>query len=181
MNGNAETSGYSMRLINLALETLAIVVCLGPNHFYAQSQAIDVSKSSLKIRVFKSGAFSAFAHDHEIQAPISEGKIDSSASPSVRLRVDSRKMGVLDPEISVDKRAEIQHTMEGNAVLDVEHFPEISYRSTAITKTGDAHWDRAWESKPARKESTRCCGGFFRGGTLSRFSLFQTERVRHNP
>jgi hypothetical protein len=83
---------------------LAIVVCLGPNNLYAQTQAIDVSKSSLKIRVFKSGAFSAFAHDHEIQAPINEGKIDSSASPSVQLRVDSRKMRVLDPEISVDKR-----------------------------------------------------------------------------
>src|ERR1700691_1224276 len=27
-----------------------------------------------RIRVFKSGAFSAFAHDHEIQAPIDEGK-----------------------------------------------------------------------------------------------------------
>jgi polyisoprenoid-binding protein YceI len=50
-------------------------------------------------------------------------------------------MRVPDPEISVDKRAEIQHRMEGNAVLDVEHFPEISYRSTAITKTGDAHWE----------------------------------------
>jgi hypothetical protein len=31
--------------------------------------------------------------------------------------------------------------MEGSAVLDVEQFPEISYRSTAITKTGDAHWE----------------------------------------
>jgi polyisoprenoid-binding protein YceI len=80
-------------------------------------------------------------HDHEIQAPIEEGKIDSSASPSVQLRADSRKMRVLAPEISVDKRAEIQHTMKGNAVLDVEHFPEISCRSTAITKTGDAHWE----------------------------------------
>ena len=130
-----------MRRAKLALGILAIVVRLGPNNLHAQPQAIDVNKSSLKIRVFKSGAFSAFAHDHEIQAPIGEGKIDSSASPSVQLRVDSRKMRVLDPEIPVDKRAEIQHTMEGNAVLDVEHFPEISYRSTAITKTGDAHWE----------------------------------------
>jgi polyisoprenoid-binding protein YceI len=31
--------------------------------------------------------------------------------------------------------------MEGAAVLDVVHFPEISWRSTAITKTGDAHWE----------------------------------------
>jgi polyisoprenoid-binding protein YceI len=127
--------------MRLALEMLAIVASLGPNNLHAQTQAIDVSKSSLKIRVFKSGAFSAFAHDHEIQAQIDEGKIDSSVSPSVHLRVDSRKMRVLDPEISVDGRAEIQHTMEGNAVLDAEHFPEISYRSTAITQTGDAHWE----------------------------------------
>jgi hypothetical protein len=133
--------GGTMRLTKLALGILAIVVCVGPNNLYAQPQAIDVNKSSLKIRVFKSGAFAAFAHDHEIQAPIGEGKIDSSASPSVQLRVDSRKMRVLDPEISVDKRAEIEHTMEGTAVLDVEHFPEISYRSTAITESGDAHWE----------------------------------------
>ncbi len=77
-------------------------------------------------------------HEHdelayEIPAPIDEGEIDSSASPSVQLRVDSRKMRVLDPEISVDKRAEIQQTMEGTAVLDVAHFREISYRSTAIS------------------------------------------------
>jgi polyisoprenoid-binding protein YceI len=100
-----------------------------------------VNKSSLKIRVFKSGAFSAFAHEHEIQAPIDQGKIDSSASPSVQLRVDSRKMRVLDPETSADKRAQIQQTMEGATVLDVEHFPDISFRSTAITKTGEAHWE----------------------------------------
>jgi hypothetical protein len=130
-----------VRLSRPALGILAIVVCLGPNNLGAQTQAIDVNKSSLKIRVFKSGAFSAFAHDHEIQAPIDEGKIDSSASPSVQLRVDLRKMRVLDPDISVDKRAEIQQTMEGTAVLDVAHFPEVSYRSTAITKTGDTHWE----------------------------------------
>src|SRR6202166_877745 len=130
-----------MNLRGRLVGILAVAASLAPNHLDAQSRAIDVNKSSLKIRVFKSGAFSAFAHDHEIQAPIDEGKIDSSATPSVQLRVNSRKMRVLDPEIAVDKRAEIQHTMQGNAVLDVEHFPEISYRSTAITKTGDAHWE----------------------------------------
>jgi hypothetical protein len=130
-----------MRLTKLALGMLAIGVWVGPNNLYAQHQAIDVNRSSLTIRVFKSGVFSAFAHDHEIKAPIEEGGIDSSANPSVQLRLDSRKLRVLDPDISADHRAEIQHTMEGTAVLDVAHFPEISYRSTAITKTGDAHWE----------------------------------------
>jgi polyisoprenoid-binding protein YceI len=141
MNKNAETVGSSMRVTKLALGMLAIGVTLGPTNAYGQGKAIDVNKSSMKVRVFKSGAFSAFAHDHEIEAPIAEGRIDSSAKPSVQLRVDSRKMRVLDPEIAADKRADIQHTMQGAAVLDVERFPEISYQSTTVTKSGDAHWE----------------------------------------
>jgi YceI-like domain len=171
-----------MRLTRLTLGILAIVVCLGPNNLYAQSHAIDGNKSSLKIRVFKSGAFSAFAHDHEIQAPIDEGKIDSSASPSVQLRVDSRKMRVLDPEISVDKRAEIQHTMEGNAVLDVAHFPEISYRSTAITKTGDAHWEVRGDLKLHGKSQPVVVvvsfeGGHYRGSASFKQSNFGIDPI----
>jgi len=129
-----------MRLTTTLSAIVAIGTCLGPNSLCAQSKAIDVNKSSLKIRVFKSGAFSAFAHDHEIQAPIAEGKIDSSDN-SVQLRVDSRKMRVLDPETSADKRAEIQHTMQSAAVLDVEKFPEISYQSTTVTSRGENHWE----------------------------------------
>ena len=120
---------------------LAVGLWAAANNLYAQSKAVDVDNSSLKIRVFKSGAFSAFAHDHEIQAPIEEGKIDSSDKASVQLRVDSRKMRVLDPEISADKRAEIQHTMQSATVLDVEHFPEISYQSTEVTSRGEGHWE----------------------------------------
>ena len=130
-----------MRLGKLALGILAASVAVVPNTLRAQSKPIDLNKSSLTIRVFKSGVFSAFAHDHEIRAGIREGEIDSSAHPSVQLRVNSGKMGVLDPDISEDDRAKIQHTMLGPAVLDAEHFPEISYHSTAITKSGDNHWE----------------------------------------
>ena len=129
-----------MRLERLAVVILAISSCLGPTSLYAQGKAIDVNKSTLTVRVFKSGAFSAFAHNHEIQAPIAEGKIDSSGN-SVRLRVESRQMRVLDPEISADKRGEIQHTMQSAAVLDVEKFPEISYQSTSVTSRGEGHWE----------------------------------------
>ncbi|HWY20847.1 MAG TPA: YceI family protein [Candidatus Acidoferrum sp.] len=129
-----------MKLTKLVLVISAICLCLVSTGLSAQTKAIDVNKSSLTVRVFKSGAFSAFAHNHEIQAPIAEGKIDSSGH-SVELRVDSRKMRVLDPEISADKRAEIQHTMQSAAVLDVEKFPEISYQSTSVTSRGEGHWE----------------------------------------
>ncbi len=140
-----------MRLRKLAVGMLVAGAWAGANNLYAQSKTIDVNKSSLTIRVFKSGAFAAFAHDHEIQAPIEEGKIDegksetgkagSSSNASVQLRVDSRKMRVLDPEVSADKRGEIQHTMQGATVLDVEKFPTISYESTTVTSRGENHWE----------------------------------------
>ena len=130
-----------MKLRKLALGILAIGVWFGSTSASGQGKAIDGNKSRLKIRVFKSGAFAAFAHDHEIEAPIAEGTIDSSDHASVQLHVDSRKMRVLDPEISADARAEIQHTMQSAKVLDVEKFPDISYQSTSVTGRGEGHWE----------------------------------------
>ena len=135
-----------MKFGKLVVGMVAVGMCAVPNNLQGQSKAIDVNKSSLKIRVFKSGAFSAFAHDHEVSAPIVEGKIDegkadSSAHASVQLRVDSRKMRVLDPDTSADKRAEIQHTMQSDKVLNVEKFPEISYQSTSVTSRGEDRWE----------------------------------------
>ena len=71
-------------------------------------RAIDAAHSSLKVRVLKSGFFSAFAHNHEIEAPIESGEVAESGSPFVKLHADARKMRVLDREASADTRAQIQ-------------------------------------------------------------------------
>ena len=129
-----------MRRAKVALGIVAVMVTVVPNTLYAQRKAIDSSKSTLTIRVFKSGVFSAFAHDHEIRAQIREGEIDSSAHPTVQLRVDSGKMRVLDPDISEDDRAKIQHTMVGAGVLDIQaiantagfHMPTIEQGGNSL-------------------------------------------------
>jgi len=166
---------------------LAIGICFGANTLWAQSKAIDVNKSSLKIRVFKSGAFSAFAHDHEVSAPIEEGKIDEgkadSGHSSVQLRVDSRKMRVLDPDTSADKRAEIQHTMQSAKVLDVEKFPEISYQSTAVTSRGTGQWEvRGNLTLHGKKQpvavDVSLQGGHYRGSASIKQSDFGIEPIR---
>jgi polyisoprenoid-binding protein YceI len=105
-----------------------------------ERRAIDGAHSSLKVRVSKSGFFSAFAHNHEIEAPIESGEVTESGSPSVELRVDSGKLRVLDAEASADTRAQVQKTMLGPQVLDAEHFPEIHFQSTEVEAKGTDHW-----------------------------------------
>jgi polyisoprenoid-binding protein YceI len=106
----------------------------------AQDRSIDTTHSSLRVRVFKSGLFSAFAHDHEIQASIAAGTVRVGENPSVTLEVHARELHVLDPDASADTRADVQKTMEGSDVLGVNRFPEISFQSTEIQKKGDQHW-----------------------------------------
>jgi hypothetical protein len=176
---------FTMRESGISMMLAALWLCgsLGPTSAYGQGKAIDVNKSSMKVRVFKSGAFSAFAHDHEIEAPISEGRIDSSAKPGVQLRVDSRKMRVLDPEIAADKRADIQHTMQGAGVLDVEKFPEISYQSTTVAQSGDAHWEVSGNLTLRGKKRPVVVGvalesGHYRGSASIKQSDFGIEPIR---
>jgi polyisoprenoid-binding protein YceI len=106
----------------------------------AQQHAIDVQKSKLTVRVYKSGLFSAFAHDHEIAAPILGGSAEISDHASVRLEVDARALQVVDPDTSEKDRSEIQKTMLGPEVLDSERFHEIVFQSTAVEQNGREKW-----------------------------------------
>jgi polyisoprenoid-binding protein YceI len=77
--------------------------------------------------------------NHWIEAPIAEGKVDRSAN-AVTLRIETQKLRVIDPEASVDSRAEIQRTMDSPMVLDVEHFPQIAFESTDVESSGEDQW-----------------------------------------
>ncbi len=100
---------------------------------------IDTQKSVMTVRVFKSGLFSAFGHDHEISAPIQQGTFNES-DRSVKLIVDARKMRVMDKDVSEKDRADIQETMLGPKVLDTGQFPEIRFGSTFVEGIGDGRW-----------------------------------------
>jgi hypothetical protein len=125
------------RLLSVAAIALGILF-VSPT--LAQDRSIDTAHSSLKVRVFKTGLFSALAHDHEIEAPIAAGTVRMGDNPGVTLEVHARELRVLDPDASASTRADVQKTMEGSDVLDVNRFPEISFQSTEIQKKGEQHW-----------------------------------------
>jgi polyisoprenoid-binding protein YceI len=126
-------TGFDVVLITV----LALTTCIAS----AQArQEIDVENSVLSVRVYKTGLFSAFAHDHEIRAPIQSGSFDEQRR-SVEFKVNSRELKVLDPGVSGGDRSEVQRTMLGPKVLDSERFPEISFHSTSIEATGQHSWN----------------------------------------
>jgi hypothetical protein len=128
-----------VRTILLSVAAIALGI-LFVSPILAQDRSIDTAHSSLKVRVFKTGLFSALAHDHEIEAPIAAGTVRMGDNPGVTLEVHSRELRVLDPDASASTRADVQKTMEGSDVLDVNRFPEISFQSTEIQKKGEQHW-----------------------------------------
>jgi polyisoprenoid-binding protein YceI len=143
----------------------------------AGGRAIDRDHSSLKIHVSKSGFFSAFAHNHDIEAPIVSGDVQTAGSSSVELRVDARKLRVLDPELSESTRARIQKTMEGPQVLDADRFPEIHFLSNEVEAKGADHWvvrgtlDLHGQSHPVTVGVT-FKDGFYRGSAMFKQSAF---------
>jgi polyisoprenoid-binding protein YceI len=106
----------------------------------SDAREVDGPHSTMTVRVYKSGFLSGFGHNHEIQAPIQSGRVKESGNPSVELRIDARKLRVLDPEASDSTRAQIQETMLGAQVLDADHLPEIRFQSTRVEPKEPDHW-----------------------------------------
>ncbi|MBZ5707542.1 MAG: YceI family protein [Acidobacteriia bacterium] len=132
-------------------------------------KSIATAQSALTVHVFKAGLFSAFGHEHEISAPITQGSF-TEQNPSVELTVDARKLRVMDKDVSEKDRADIQQTMLGPKVLDSERFPEIRFRSTAVAPAAEGKWAVQGnltihgETRPVRFE-VALQNGHYRGTT----------------
>jgi len=106
----------------------------------AESRTIDIDRSTLTVLVYKAGLFSAFADDHVINAPIADGSVSEEAPLAVQLSIASTSLKVLDPSLSVSRRADVQTRMLGKDVLDSQTFPDITFVSTTVEAAGANTW-----------------------------------------
>jgi polyisoprenoid-binding protein YceI len=133
-----------MRAISAGLTLLLAPLAVGAQ---GDAYSIDSQQSKLEIHVSKEGAFKVFGHDHLIaakqvsgQAQFDPQKIGQS---SVHLQIPAKSITVMDPGESEKDRREVQGTMEGDKVLDVAKFPEITFASSKVSaakKTSDG-WE----------------------------------------
>jgi polyisoprenoid-binding protein YceI len=100
----------------------------------ASRLCVDPAQSKFNINAGTSGLFSAFAHDHLIEAGGIKGcgEIDMSRleQSSIELTFTTADIKVLDPEHPKD-RPKVQQTME-TEVLRTKEFPEIHFKSERV-------------------------------------------------
>jgi polyisoprenoid-binding protein YceI len=152
----------------LARSLAALALVFAAAGLFAETFGIDAEHSTITVHVGKSGVFSAFADTHTIRAPIASGRAENGPEKRVELTLDARRMTVLDPDLSADKRREVQTRTLGPEVLDVERFPEIRFRSEKVEALGEGRWritgalELHGKSAPVTFEVTES-GGHVRG------------------
>ena len=131
-NPDGDPSMIQKKITTFVLRVLLpLALISGVGSATGQVTSIDTAHSRLLIHVSKSGVFSGFADNHDVEAPIAEGSLDAK-SGQLRLSVDARRMRVLDPQLAADKRRQVQERMLGPEVLDSSQFPEITFESTHV-------------------------------------------------
>ncbi len=129
-------SCLSPRWVLLALTVLSTLPILAQANGPIE---IDASRSVLTVRVYKTGLFSAFAHNHEIRAPVQAGNFDE-LKRTIKFIVEAKQLRVLDPDASESERSQVQANMQGSEVLNVGKFPQIKFSSTSVEPNGAGKW-----------------------------------------
>ena len=107
---------------------------------------VDPERSELVVRLFKGGMASGLAHDHVIRAARFGGALrwdpTRPTTASVEVQADARSLVVDEPatrarhglegELDADDRQKVQQTMESAKQLDVQAYPNVTFRSTSV-------------------------------------------------
>jgi polyisoprenoid-binding protein YceI len=120
----------------IVMPLLIALTCARATGAATTTYAVDTGKSSVRIHVGKTGAFSFAGHKHEVDAPVSGTVTADAATPSssiVDLTFAAARMRVLAEGEPAGDAPKVEEIMKSEKVLDLARFPEIRFRSKAVS------------------------------------------------
>jgi polyisoprenoid-binding protein YceI len=107
-----------------------------------ESFAVDAAASRVRVHLGRSGLLKLLGHDHEIDAPVSEGRVvvveGDPARSSVRLRFEARRLAIVPGSEPAGDIPNVEERMQGPGVLDAARYPEIAFASSAVAGSATA-------------------------------------------
>ena len=101
-----------------------------------ESLAVDAAASRVRIHLGRTGLLKFLGHDHEIDAPLAEGRVvvaeGDPARSSVRLRFDARRLSVVPGTEPAGDIPKVEARMRGPEVLDIDRHPDIVFTSSSV-------------------------------------------------
>jgi len=102
-----------------------------------ETYAIDPTASHVRIHLDRAGLMKFLGHEHEIEAPIAEGRVEvvdgDPARSRVALRIESAQLAVVPGSEPAGDIPKVEERMRGPEVLEVARYPEIAFASTSVT------------------------------------------------
>src|SRR5438309_10225915 len=117
-----------MNISALVLRTPYLWVVLAAVPVFPQARPLDTARSSITIRVGRTGMFSVAGDNHLVRAPLATGSVNE-AGKHIEFKAQSKSLRVEHPGTAAGKKAQIQERMLGPDVPDREHSPYIQLRS----------------------------------------------------
>ena len=118
-----------------SLSLLAVLSAV-PAAAASRTYAVDAGASEVRIHVGKAGAFGFAGHTHEVVAPV-KGEVvadpDNLGGSSVSLTFDASAMKVLAEGEPAGDPPKVEEAMKGPKLLEVAHFPTITFKSQKVT------------------------------------------------
>jgi hypothetical protein len=130
---------------------LLLSLCLAPAAASGATEvfSVDAEASRVRIHLGRAGLLGFLGHDHEIEAPIAEGRVEivdgDPARSLVDVRWDAPALAVVPGTEPEEDVPEVEERMRGANVLDVGRHPRIRLWSFEIDVVSAAPGGESWD------------------------------------
>src|SRR5512134_1374401 len=101
-----------------------------------EAYAVDATASRVRIHLGRAGLMKFLGHEHAIEAPLSQGRVEvvdgDPTRSRVALRFESARLSVVPGSEPAGDIPKVEERMRGPEVLDVTRHPEIAFVSTSV-------------------------------------------------